>query len=128
GRHRLGPGARPGGAAVARADRARRLVRRPRLAGPRRPDRLAHGGAAVPPRRGVPRRARRMEALLSAQPALSVVIPAFNERETIARVIERVQALGIDTQIVVVDDCSGDGTAEIVAGLPGVELLRHDRN
>jgi glycosyltransferase involved in cell wall biosynthesis len=64
----------------------------------------------------------------SAQPALSVVIPAYNERDTIARVIERVQSLGIDTQIVVVDDCSGDGTAEIVAGLDGIELLRHDRN
>jgi glycosyltransferase involved in cell wall biosynthesis len=57
-----------------------------------------------------------------------VVIPAYNERETIVRVIERVQALGIDSQIVVVDDCSHDGTADIVAGLDGVELLRHDRN
>ncbi len=64
----------------------------------------------------------------SARPELSVVIPAYNERETIVRVIERVQALGIDTQIVVVDDCSRDGTADIVAGLDGVELLRHDRN
>jgi glycosyltransferase involved in cell wall biosynthesis len=63
-----------------------------------------------------------------ARPALSVVIPAYNERDTIVRVIERVQALGIDTQIVVVDDCSRDGTADIVAGLDGVELLRHDRN
>ena len=42
--------------------------------------------------------------------------------------IERVQALGIDTQIVVVDDCSADGTAEAVAAVEGVELLRHDRN
>jgi glycosyltransferase involved in cell wall biosynthesis len=43
-------------------------------------------------------------------------------------VFERVQALGIDTQIVVVDDCSQDGTADLVAGLDGVELLRHERN
>jgi glycosyltransferase involved in cell wall biosynthesis len=64
----------------------------------------------------------------SGQPALSVVIPAYNERDTIVRVIERVQALGLDSQIVVVDDCSQDGTAGLVAGLDGVELLRHERN
>jgi glycosyltransferase involved in cell wall biosynthesis len=62
------------------------------------------------------------------QPQVTIVIPAYNERETILRVIERVQALDLDTQIVVVDDCSEDGTAGVVAGVDGVELLRHDRN
>jgi glycosyltransferase involved in cell wall biosynthesis len=69
-----------------------------------------------------------VEDLLSTQPALSVIIPAYNERDTIVRVIERVQALDLDTQIVVVDDCSEDGTADAVAALAGVELLRHQRN
>jgi glycosyltransferase involved in cell wall biosynthesis len=57
---------------------------------------------------------------------LSVVIPAYNERETIAQCLVRVAAAlpGIEKEIVVVDDCSSDGTRdwlrENVDGLYGV--------
>ena len=50
-------------------------------------------------------------------PLLSVVIPAFNERSTIEEIIRRVVAVPIRTQLIVVDDCSTDGTRDILATL-----------
>jgi glycosyltransferase involved in cell wall biosynthesis len=59
---------------------------------------------------------------------VSFLIPAYNEAATIGEVLERIDALGLDSQIVVVDDGSTDATASIVeayaAGRPHVELLR----
>ena len=49
---------------------------------------------------------------------LSVVIPVYNEAATIAALIERVRAVDIPKQIVVVDDCSKDGTADVLRALP----------
>ncbi len=62
------------------------------------------------------------------RPDLTVVIPAFDEEDTILRVIERVRELPFSVQIVVVDDCSRDRTAALVQGLEGVEFRRHERN
>jgi glycosyltransferase involved in cell wall biosynthesis len=69
------------------------------------------------------------------QPAASIIVPAFNERDTIAQVIGRVHdaatAAGIDVEIVVVDDGSADGTADIVRALEpglGVRLIQHTTN
>jgi glycosyltransferase involved in cell wall biosynthesis len=46
---------------------------------------------------------------------LSVVIPCYNERETIASVIAAVRAAPpADKEIIIVDDCSKDGTREIL--------------
>jgi len=63
---------------------------------------------------------------------LSVVIPSFNERDTIEVVIDRVRKCGIDPlEIVVVDDCSTDGTREHLEGPLGEKIDRvlfHDRN
>jgi glycosyltransferase involved in cell wall biosynthesis len=59
---------------------------------------------------------------------VSFLIPAYNEAATIGEVLARIDALGLDSQIVVVDDGSTDATASIVeafaAGRPDVELLR----
>jgi glycosyltransferase involved in cell wall biosynthesis len=59
---------------------------------------------------------------------VSFLIPAFNEAATIGEVLERIDALALDSQIIVVDDGSTDATASIVeafaAGRTDVELLR----
>jgi glycosyltransferase involved in cell wall biosynthesis len=62
------------------------------------------------------------------RPQLTVVIPAYNEEETILRVIERVRAIPFSLQIIVVDDCSSDRTAALVQGLDDVEFRRHEVN
>jgi glycosyltransferase involved in cell wall biosynthesis len=67
---------------------------------------------------------------------LSVVIPALNEEDGIADIIERVLAVkeplaevGVsDLELIVVDDGSRDRTAEIVAGYPQVVLVQHPVN
>lgn len=71
-----------------------------------------------------------MSVTPSDRPQLSVLIPAFNERDTIAEAIRRVEAVRerVTLEIIVVDDASTDGTAEIVAALPGVRLARHPEN
>ncbi len=69
-------------------------------------------------------------------PTLSVVIPAYNEEDSIAAVARRVleareplRATGVDgLELIVVDDGSRDRTREIVRGLPGVRLLCHTVN
>lgn len=62
---------------------------------------------------------------------LSVVIPAYNEEKTILRVIDAVRAVGLDTELIVVDDCSKDKTYDVVKPLADagvVRLLKHDVN
>ncbi len=66
-------------------------------------------------------------------PTLSVVIPAFNEERFIGTLLSQVKAvpldrIGVAMEIVVVDDCSTDGTSEIAAGVEGVTLLRQPKN
>jgi glycosyltransferase involved in cell wall biosynthesis len=45
---------------------------------------------------------------------ISFLIPAFNERATILEVLDRIEDLGFDRQLIVVDDGSTDGTADAV--------------
>jgi dolichol-phosphate mannosyltransferase len=64
---------------------------------------------------------------------LSIVIPAYNEERFLGTLLARIQAVdlarvGVSSEIIVVDDCSRDRTAEIAAGVPGVVLERHTKN
>lgn len=61
---------------------------------------------------------------------ISVVIPVFNEENTIREVIKSVQDVDIDKEIIVVDDGSTDKTKEILQNLKedNVKVLFHDRN
>jgi len=61
---------------------------------------------------------------------ISFLIPALNERKTILEVLERIEALGLDRQLIVVDDGSTDGTSELLEewgrGRDGIVLLRQE--
>jgi glycosyltransferase involved in cell wall biosynthesis len=63
---------------------------------------------------------------------LSVVIPVYNEAATITEIIERVRSVSVDKEIIVVDDCSTDGTRDVLARLngliPELTVLYHERN
>lgn len=64
---------------------------------------------------------------------LSIVIPAYNEQRFIGTLLERILAVdltphGLEMEIIVVDDCSQDGTAAVVGQFPGIILCRHERN
>jgi glycosyltransferase involved in cell wall biosynthesis len=57
---------------------------------------------------------------------LSVVIPVYNERLTLPEILQRVQAITIPKEIVIVDDCSTDGTRDFLRWLEG-ELVEARR-
>lgn len=62
---------------------------------------------------------------------LSVLIPVFNERSTIEEIVRRVQAVGLRTQLVIVDDHSTDGTRDVLEKLahkPDVHVFFHETN
>lgn len=67
---------------------------------------------------------------------LSVIVPVYNERETIGEILERVRAADLapfEKEIVVVDDCSKDGTRELLPRLVRTEggaemLVFHEQN
>ncbi len=63
--------------------------------------------------------------------AVSIVIPVYNERDTIVEIIRRVQAVGIHSEIIVVDDFSTDGTRQILLELerePDIRICLHGYN
>jgi glycosyltransferase involved in cell wall biosynthesis len=62
---------------------------------------------------------------------VSVVIPVYNEERTIEEIIRRVQAVPVEKEIVVVDDCSTDGTPTVLEQLAAageIRLFRHKVN
>jgi glycosyltransferase involved in cell wall biosynthesis len=64
-------------------------------------------------------------------PLLSVVMPVFNERYTIDEIIRRVLAINLRIELIVVDDCSTDGTSAMLDALQSelhFKLLRQPVN
>ncbi len=61
---------------------------------------------------------------------LSVVIPVFNEKDTIREIYEAVNAVDIDKEIILVDDFSTDGTRAILEELENenTRVCKHERN
>ncbi len=62
---------------------------------------------------------------------LSIVIPVYNEIDTIGRIITRVAALPLNLELVIVDDFSTDGTREVLeklVGLPNVQIILKGKN
>ena len=62
----------------------------------------------------------------SRAPGLSILIPVFNERETIRRVLSKVRSVNfpVETELIVVDDGSTDGSDEVLRNLPKWDNVR----
>ncbi len=62
---------------------------------------------------------------------LSVIMPVYNERETISEILQRVREVDLSKEIIVVDDGSTDGTREVLRGEEAKEetvVVYHDKN
>jgi len=65
-------------------------------------------------------------------PLLSIIIPAYNEEASIAKVVERVEAsilpLGFDREIIIINDGSTDGTTAALAQFESRHRVVHQEN
>jgi glycosyltransferase involved in cell wall biosynthesis len=61
---------------------------------------------------------------------LSIIIPVYNEQETIRELYEAVSAVNLDKEILIVDDCSTDGTRDILSSFRAddTRIVYHERN
>ncbi|MGC1403609.1 MAG: glycosyltransferase family 2 protein [Thermodesulfobacteriota bacterium] len=67
---------------------------------------------------------------------LSIIIPVYNEKQTLKALVEKVQSLdlsslNLDRELIMVDDCSQDGTFDVAQGLADagkIRLIRHQKN
>jgi glycosyltransferase involved in cell wall biosynthesis len=61
---------------------------------------------------------------------LTVVIPVYNEKDTIRQIYDAVRAVDLEKEIILVDDCSTDGTREILQRLQDdtTRVVLHERN
>ena len=70
--------------------------------------------------------------LTSVSPCLSIVVPVFNEEKTVASIVESLLSVPHLLEVIIVDDCSTDNSAEIIARLSRensvIKSVRHERN
>lgn len=61
---------------------------------------------------------------------LSIVIPVYNEENTILQIIEKVKKVNfpVDNEIIIVDDGSSDSTREKLKKIKGARVILHDKN
>ncbi|MGE3062349.1 MAG: glycosyltransferase family 2 protein [bacterium] len=61
---------------------------------------------------------------------LSVIIPAYNERDYIRQIVEKVRNVKLEKEIIIVDDMSADGTREILKSMnfPDLKIVFHETN
>ena len=63
---------------------------------------------------------------------VSIIVPVFNEKNTIDQIIKRVEELDIEKEIIIIDDSSTDGTVERLKAIrgknPKIRLIFHEKN
>jgi glycosyltransferase involved in cell wall biosynthesis len=64
---------------------------------------------------------------------LTIIMPAYNEKETIAEIVRKVQAVdvGCEKELIIVDDASVDGTRDVLKsmiGQPNLRIIFHEQN
>jgi glycosyltransferase involved in cell wall biosynthesis len=62
---------------------------------------------------------------------LSVIIPVFNEKNTILEIIRKVESVkldGVEKELIIIDDCSTDGTRDRLKGFKKHKILFHPKN
>ena len=62
---------------------------------------------------------------------LSVIMPVYNEASTIEEILRQVAAVPVEKEIILVDDCSKDGTTDIlktITGIPNLRIFTHAVN
>ncbi len=62
---------------------------------------------------------------------LTVIIPAYNEKNTIQEIVRRVKAMKMVDEIIIVDDGSTDGTRDLITPMDGrenVKVILHEKN
>jgi len=63
-------------------------------------------------------------------PLLSVIVPVYNEANTIRQIVEKIHGVNIDKEIIVIDNCSTDGTQKILGQLHynNLKVIYHATN
>ena len=62
---------------------------------------------------------------------LSILIPVFNEENTVKNMIDKVLSVNVEKELIIIDDASTDGTMEVLYAFrnnPVIKILRHERN
>ena len=61
---------------------------------------------------------------------LSIIIPVYNEEETVSELIKRVKKANLDIkkELIVIDDGSKDNTLRILKKIKGIKLIKHEKN
>jgi glycosyltransferase involved in cell wall biosynthesis len=63
---------------------------------------------------------------------ISIIMPVYNEQDTIEKILRHVLEvdIGLEKEIIIVDDCSKDGTSKILDGLKNdqIKVLFHEKN
>lgn len=59
---------------------------------------------------------------------LSILMPVYNEKNTINEILNKINAVKINKEIIVVDDGSTDGTREILKNIKNIKLVCHEKN
>jgi len=68
------------------------------------------------------------------KPKISVIIPVYNEERTVEKLLDKVLALTLSLEIILVDDASTDKSVEIVFDkknkeqIPNLKIFRHEKN